>query len=205
MGIGLTDAEPRDAAGDDMATMQVELEALRAEVRLLRMANAELERVVVRDTLTPLYNRRHFMNCMIERLSRLERYGVGAAVLFVDVNDLKGINDRHGHPAGDFALTHIATLLSTAIRASDVAARIGGDEFAIILDGVDETGAREKAAQLARLIASSECRLGDLRIALSASFGMSALKAGDSENCALTRADQNMYAAKKKAGAARLT
>lgn len=198
MGIGLTDTAPRDAAGDDMATMMVELEALRAEVKLLRMANAELERVVVRDTLTPLYNRRHFLNCVAERLSRLERQGVGAAILFVDVDDLKTINDRFGHPAGDYALTHMATLLAGAIRASDVAARIGGDEFALILDGVDEAGAHEKVAQLARLIASSECRFGEARIPVSATFGASALRLGDGELCALTRADKAMYAGKKR-------
>ncbi len=197
MRIGMTDAAPRDAADDDVAKLRAELGTLRHELRLLRMVNAELARVVMRDTLTPLYNRRHFLNCVNERLSRLERYGVGAAILFVDVDDLKGINDRLGHPAGDFALMHIASLLAGAIRASDVAARIGGDEFALVLDGLDEAGASEKAGQLARLIRESDCRFGDLAIPLSASFGVSALSLGDGELSALTRADSAMYVNKR--------
>ncbi len=64
------------------------------------LANEELERLVVRDTLTPLYNRRHFITCLVERLNRLERYGTASALVFVDVDGMKSINDTFGHSAG---------------------------------------------------------------------------------------------------------
>jgi diguanylate cyclase (GGDEF)-like protein len=179
--------------------LEQELIALRKELRMLRLANQELERLVVRDTLTPLFNRRHFITCLAERLSRLERYGTQAALIFVDVNEMKQINDRFGHGAGDFALLHIARLLSASVRATDVAARVGGDEFALLLDGVSEEAAADKARALATLISESECHFGDERLTLSASFGCTALREGDSDFAAIARADMAMYAAKRQA------
>lgn len=189
----------RDIGGDDVSALEQEVAALRQELRLLQLANEELERLVVRDTLTPLYNRRHFINCLAERLSRLDRYGIQSALVFVDVNAMKHINDSYGHSAGDFALLHIARLLAGSVRATDVAARVGGDEFALLLDGLNEDGASDKAAQLAALIANSECRFEDKRLPLSASFGCTALRPGDSDFAAIARADMAMYAAKRQA------
>ncbi|MBN8829918.1 MAG: GGDEF domain-containing protein [Sphingomonadales bacterium] len=188
----------RDANGGDVSALEQEVFALRKELRLLQLANEELERLVVRDTLTPLFNRRHFVSCLADRLSRLERYGSQAALVFIDVNEMKRINDSYGHSAGDFALLHIARLLASSIRSTDIAARVGGDEFALLLDGVTEEGAIEKATQLARVIAESQCRFGDDVLPLSASFGCTALRAGDSDFAAIARADMAMYAAKRR-------
>lgn len=187
----------RDAFGTDVSALEEELVALRKEVRLLQLANAELERLVVRDTLTPLFNRRHFMTCLSERLNRLERYGTPAALLFIDLDGLKQINDTFGHAAGDFALLHMARLLANAIRATDIAARIGGDEFGLLLDGLSEQEANEKAALLSALISQSECRFGDVLLPLSASFGCTALRVGDSDFAPIARADIAMYEAKR--------
>ncbi len=198
----MTQATARDVMRDDIvgdvSALEDEVLALRKELRLLQLANEELERLVVRDTLTPLFNRRHFIGCLTERLNRLERYGTQAALLFVDVNGMKRINDRFGHAAGDFALLHIARLLGGAVRSTDVAARIGGDEFALILDGVTEESATDKADHLARQIASSECRFGRDLLPISASFGCTALRPGDSDFAAIARADMAMYAAKRR-------
>lgn len=194
MAKATTRIDTRDA--DDRALEQ-ELIALRKELRLLQLANEELERLVVRDTLTPLFNRRHFVSCLAERLSRLERYGTQSALIFIDVDGMKQINDSFGHSAGDFALLHIARMLSASVRATDIAARVGGDEFALLLDGVNEEGACEKAALLARMIAQTECRFGDAVLPLSASFGCTDLRAGDSDFAAIARADMAMYAAKR--------
>jgi len=173
--------------------------ALRQEVRLLRLANEELERLVVRDTLTPLYNRRHFINSLAERLHRLERYGTGSALVFIDVDGMKRINDNFGHGAGDHALNHIARLLMASIRATDIAARVGGDEFALLLDGLSEDGANDKARQLATLIAGADCLFDGMPLPLAASFGCTALRPGDSDFAAIARADMAMYAAKRRA------
>src|SRR3546814_4771735 len=101
---------------------------------MLRIANSELERLVERDTLTPLYNWRYFINAVKDRLKRLGRYGTRSILGFADVDGLKRINDTHGHNAGDYALIHIARLLAENVRTTDIVARIAGDEFALILE-----------------------------------------------------------------------
>jgi diguanylate cyclase (GGDEF)-like protein len=188
----------RDEKCGDVSALEQEVAALRKELRLLRLANEELERLVVRDTLTPLYNRRHFITCLTERLNRLERYGTDCALLFIDVDGMKRINDAFGHIAGDYALNHVAQLLVGATRSTDVAARVGGDEFALLLDGLRDTAACKKAEDLALLISSSECRFGGTALPLSASFGYTTLRAGDSDFTAIARADMAMYAAKRR-------
>jgi len=189
----------RDAESEDVTDIEQEIVALRKEVRLLRLANEELERLVIRDTLTPLFNRRHFINSLAERLNRLERYGSGSALVFVDVDGMKRINDNFGHGAGDHALNHIARLLGSSIRSTDIAARVGGDEFALLLDGVGEEAANDKASQLATLIAMTQCHFDGMLLPLAASFGCTALRPGDSDFAAIARADMAMYAAKRRA------
>ena len=193
------DVEREEKSGDGSGLEQ-EVAALRKELRLLRLANEELERLVVRDTLTPLYNRRHFITCLVERLNRLDRYGTPSALVFVDIDGMKSINDTFGHSAGDYALNHVAHLLMGAIRSTDVAARVGGDEFALLLDGLDEDAALGKADHLSKLIMSTECNFGDYILPLSASFGCTALRTGDSDFAAIARADMAMYAAKRNSG-----
>jgi diguanylate cyclase (GGDEF)-like protein len=197
----LSQATTRDVAREeqarDVSALEQEVVALRKELRLLKLANEELERLVVRDTLTPLFNRRHFIACLTDRLSRLERYGTRAALVFIDIDGMKAINDRFGHGAGDCALNHISRLLIGAIRSTDIAARVGGDEFALLLDGLDEQAANDKATHLSALIATSECRFGDHVLPLSASFGCTGLRSGDSDFAAIARADMAMYAAKR--------
>lgn len=188
----------RDDIGGDVSALEDEVIALRRELRALQLANEELERLVVRDTLTPLFNRRHFVGCLTERLSRLDRYGAEAALLFIDVDGLKQINDKFGHSAGDYALLHIARLLAASVRSTDIAARIGGDEFALLLDGVTDEGANEKCRQLAAQISETECYFGEARLPLSASFGCTDLRPGDSDFAAIARADMAMYASKRR-------
>jgi len=201
----LTRASARDISRDvdsgNISILEQEVIALRKEVRLLQLANEELERLVVRDTLTPLYNRRHFINSLTERLNRLERYGTGSALVFIDVDGMKRINDNFGHGAGDHALNHIARLLLGSIRSTDIAARVGGDEFALLLDGVGEEAANDKAGQLALLITGTRCHFEGAALPLAASFGCTDLRPGDSDFAAIARADMAMYAAKRRAAA----
>jgi diguanylate cyclase (GGDEF)-like protein len=189
----------RDIAIDDTLPLRLENQALREEIARLRILNDELERVVVRDTLTPLFNRRHFINCLTERLGRLQRYGTQTALVFIDVDGLKGINDRHGHGAGDAALNHVARIIAQDVRSTDVAARIGGDEFALLFDGMDDTAAHAKATRLVRLIASEPCDFHGFSLPITASFGCTVLQLGDNDFAAIARADTAMYAAKKQA------
>ncbi len=174
-----------------------EILALRRELRLLRIANAELERVAVRDPLTPLYNRRYFLTALNERLARAQRYNSRAAVLFIDINRMKYINDVFGHSAGDFALIHAAQLVQANIRTTDVAARIGGDEFALIIEEASKVQAEAKAQELENLLRSTECIFGTDILPVSASIGLTMLQPGDTEDALIERADANMYLRKR--------
>jgi len=187
------------AAPDSLSIEELrnEITTLRREMRLLRIANAELERVAILDTLTPLFNRRHFLSALNKQLIRAERYNTKSAVLFIDVNRMKHINDEYGHSAGDFALVHASQIILAHIRKTDVAARIGGDEFAIMLEEVDQKQAAAKAEQLDEMLRSTPCHLGDDILPLSASIGYTMLMPNDSEDSLIERADASMYARKR--------
>ena len=188
---------PVDSVEDQLREMRRERDALRRENRVLKIAVAELERVSERDTLTPLFNRRYFLTAIHQRIARFERYAEPAAVVFVDVNQLKYINDSFGHAAGDFALIEIAARLATAIRTSDVAARIGGDEFGLILDQSSEAAARTQVRWLCEMLSATPAFYDGHEIMLSACFGIAMLRTGVSESDILAAADRDMYRSKQ--------
>lgn len=187
-----TDGENRAA----MAQLLAENESLRAALDEMRTRVDELERLADSDTLTPLPNRRVFVR-EVERVTRqVSRYGTPAAVLFVDVNALKAINDAHGHQAGDAALIHVATILKREVRATDVVARIGGDEFGLLLEHLDEEAATAKGASLVAVLADERLDLGATQLAVGLSVGLTMISTNDNIDAILARADTQMYAAK---------
>ncbi|HEX9500698.1 MAG TPA: GGDEF domain-containing protein, partial [Thermoanaerobaculia bacterium] len=126
----------------------------RAE-RLLR-AEAFYQTLSEHDPLTGLFNDRAFRNRYARSIDRAARTGQPLSLLLIDVDHLKKINDQHGHPAGNEALVHIANALRVAKRADDAAARWGGDEFAILLEGGDSSAAHRVANNvLARVRAAA--------------------------------------------------
>ncbi|MBW8297223.1 GGDEF domain-containing protein [Sphingopyxis sp.] len=191
-----------DSIEDQLRDIRRERDALRRENRVLKIAVAELERVSERDTLTPLFNRRYFLTAIHHRMARFERHAERAAVVFVDVNQLKLINDSFGHAAGDFALMEIAKRLAESIRATDVAARIGGDEFGLILDQSSEEGARAQIARLGEVLTAAPADYDGHQIALSACFGIAMLQSGMTESDILAAADRDMYRNKQGQGSA---
>lgn len=190
-------AAPIASIEDQLRDVRRERDALRRENRVLKIAVAELERVSERDTLTPLFNRRYFLTAIHHRIARFERHAERAAVVFVDVNQLKYINDSFGHAAGDFALMEIAKRLAESIRATDVAARIGGDEFGLILDQSSEEGARAQTNRLGEALAASPALYDGHEIPLSACFGIAMLQTGMTESDILAAADRDMYRSKQ--------
>ncbi|HEY0446306.1 MAG TPA: GGDEF domain-containing protein [Allosphingosinicella sp.] len=169
---------------------------LRASIAALRDRVAELEQLADADTLTPLPNRRRFLRELERVAAGVERHGTPAAVLYIDVENLKAINDRHGHFAGDVALIHVARLLAGLIRASDIAARIGGDEFGLILDHLDHNSAIETSERIAKCIAGAPLDLGGAQVALEVSIGTAAILKGDGVEDILRRAERNVFRAK---------
>ena len=186
-----------DSIEDELREIRRERDALRRENRVLKIAVADLERVSERDTLTPLFNRRYFLTAIHHRMARFERHAERAAVVFIDVNQLKYINDSFGHAAGDFALMEIAKRLAGSIRATDVAARIGGDEFGLILDQSSEAGARAQVERLCDVLSAAPADYDGHEIALSACFGVAMLQTGMTESDILAAADRDMYRSKQ--------
>src|SRR6478736_2977110 len=141
---------------DDRERLIEQISLLRAKVARLQERVEQLDTLAHQDSLINLPNRRGFMRELERLIARVDRYGINAAMLFVDVDGLKMINDTFGHRAGDEALVQIANLLSTGVRHSDVVARIGGDEFGILLECSDEGSAQETAARLIDQISDSD-------------------------------------------------
>jgi diguanylate cyclase (GGDEF)-like protein len=159
----------------------------------------QLDQLAHQDSLINLPNRRGFMRELDRLIARVDRYGVHGAMLFVDVDGLKVINDSFGHRAGDEALVQIAGLLAKGVRHSDVVARIGGDEFGILLENSDEAAAHETAARLIEQISSCEVLHDGEELPLSVAIGVGMIDALDTAEAVMERADEAMYARKAAA------
>lgn len=169
---------------------------LRTQMQALQSRLQEMEQLAHHDVLTGLPNRRYFIKSLENRVSRCLRYGDNSALLFLDVNNLKKINDTHGHGAGDLALSHLGQLLSGHIRQSDFVARIGGDEFGILLDNLDADEVERKIAALVDRISNSEIQYRETALRLRVAIGYCFVGPRDTVTDLLSRADAAMYAAK---------
>jgi diguanylate cyclase (GGDEF)-like protein len=161
---------------------------------------AEVERLkkeTDQDTLLPILNRRAFVREVTRFISLAARYGTPSSLVYIDLNGFKGINDAHGHAAGDAILRHIADILVHQVRDTDVVARIGGDEFGIVLAHVNLEQAGKKAAALDRALRERPLVYNGNTLALGFSFGTYELRAGESADSAIAQADAAMYAQKR--------
>jgi diguanylate cyclase (GGDEF)-like protein len=176
------------------------LSVLEQENRALRAKVAELERLVVCDALTPVSSRRHFMHELERWCWRARLHGGEYGLLFIDVDNLKSVNDAHGHLTGDMLLVSIAETLQASVGRFDLVARVGGDEFAILLDGVPVSEMASKAQQISTAVRMLNVSYQGISLAPSVSTGFTAIEAGVKPAELLMRADQSMYAAKQGKG-----
>jgi diguanylate cyclase (GGDEF)-like protein/PAS domain S-box-containing protein len=165
-------------------------ERKRLEERLRHLAD--------HDPLTGLRNRRLFEYDLELQVGRCQRYGEHAALMLIDLDDFKHVNDSHGHRVGDEALRAVARTLTRRLRTTDLVARLGGDEFAVLLPHMDRPSAEHVAADLTRVIATCTVDAGDIVLHLSGSVGFTLIdrQARDDEQI-LVEADRAMYAAKR--------
>jgi diguanylate cyclase (GGDEF)-like protein/PAS domain S-box-containing protein len=178
-----------------IAQLQDISERKRLEERLRHLAD--------HDPLTGLRNRRLFENDLRLQVARSQRYGEHAAVMMVDLDAFKAINDLHGHKVGDETLRAIATALTRRLRETDLVARLGGDEFAVLLPHADERGTALVADGLRRVIAACGIDLGDTVVHPSGSVGAAMIDRHTvSAEQVLDEADRAMYAAKRAKTAA---
>lgn len=169
-----------------------ELEQIREE---LLFVNKELEYLSFHDNLTNLYNRHYFMSTLKDYLNQLARQEIDSCILMVDLDFFKKINDEFGHAVGDKILQQFSALLLNALRAGDIAARWGGEEFVVLLPETDNNSSLTLAK---RLIEAVEHYSFDLNINLTISIGVSQFKDNDTIESWIERADTALYQAKNE-------
>lgn len=184
------------AAGADP---QAEIARLRAEIVELTARAERAEALADHDALTPALNRRGFMRVLARNLAYCRRHGVQAALLYLDMDGFKGVNDRWGHAAGDAALIAVAEHLLANVRESDAIGRLGGDEFAVLLMNAGAEAGSEKARRLSAVLAAEGFLWKDERVPLGGSFGVRAYADQADAETWLAEADAAMWL-RKRAG-----
>lgn len=164
---------------------------LRAALADARAQLGEAEAESGRDPLTSLADARHFRAELERVVSQAARHQIPAALISVDVDDLKAVNEGHGRVAGDAALRHVARLLKSLIRSSDVAARHGGGAFSLLLDHLDADSALDTAERIARCVAGHPLDLGHAQVKLTVTVSVATILPGDSVEEVLRRAARN--------------
>lgn len=190
--------------GRDRAFLPAEVELIQhfADVAAIALHNAktvaELGRLAGTDDLTGLANRRSFHEALHRYAAAAERHAMPLSLLLLDIDDFKEINDKHGHESGDEALRSFASALSSRVRESDIVARIGGDEFAILLPQTNS----DEAASLARDLAAQVRYPGAIPFSLGVSVGVATCSGGSCERL-LSDADRELYVQKGRRGTSR--
>ncbi len=162
---------------------------------------AEAGRLAVTDALTGALNRRGIKARLLEAMAQAERYRRPLAVAMIDLDGLKGINDRWGHAAGDRALAELVAVVRAGLRSPDRLGRYGGDEFLLVLPETPLPAARTLTRRIEDVLRRTEVDLEDGRLRLSAGIGTVEFEPGETMDTLLERADRALYAAKGAATA----
>jgi diguanylate cyclase (GGDEF)-like protein/PAS domain S-box-containing protein len=170
-----------------------------------RFARKSLEYDATHDPLTALVNRSELANRMDELSSRQARTGREAAVLFMDIDGMKAINDEFGHEAGDVLLVETADRISHQVRAEDVVSRMGGDEFVVVLPTLQNLSDADLIAAKIQQAVAEPIDLDSSRIGVTISVGISPVSPGDDPKVSLAHADMALYQAKYSGAGGRVT
>jgi diguanylate cyclase len=174
-----------------------ELESTLDYLRRTREEVGYQELLANTDELTGLYNRRCLDRQLAKFIDRAHATGSGLALILIDADDFKSINDAHGHAAGDAVLKGIARVITECVRASDLPCRFGGDEFAVVLTDIEPAQALERAEAVRSRVDGMEPIPGDLEVTSSVSIGGAMLMhPGESPDQLFARADKELYRAK---------
>jgi diguanylate cyclase (GGDEF)-like protein len=177
--------------------LAAEVARLEAELAAMRVRVAELEAHAESDPLTGVMNRRGFERELTRAAAHVQRYGGNAALVYLDLDGFKPVNDAFGHAAGDAVLVAVAATLVASVRASDIVARIGGDEFAVLLWNLSPVDARNKSLALERAVAETSVPWEGRRLAVGVTAGVAEFLADRDIAGLLARADAAMYARKR--------
>ncbi len=168
------------------------------DIAILKEAQRALELAATHDGLTGLPNRAHFMDLLRASLARLDRSGGSVAVMFSDLDGFKAVNDGLGHEAGDELLIEVGRRMQTCVRDTDVVARFGGDEFVMLLDGIDDLTVAQRVADRVMWAVERPVQLssGDGNVGASIGIAIASSSSVDAE-ALLADADAAMYRAKQ--------
>ncbi len=196
---------PADSSSDWPASAQALIESLMMENERLReqlqqvLAVQSAQEQADSDVLTPTLNRRAFLREVHRAMSDSKRYGEEACLLYLDMDSFKSINDAYGHGAGDAALIYVAETLKASVREGDAVARIGGDEFAVLLRRADLKSSRVKAMKLEAELMMGTFEYKGLYLKTGGSFGVRAFANQPTAEAWLSEADAAMFLVKKSA------
>ncbi len=192
--VNLSVSMVRDAEGEPLHYIS-QIEDISDRKRL----EEQLHWLADHDSLTRLWNRRRFDEELRRQASRCQRYAERAALLLIDLNDFKPVNDRFGHKAGDDLLVAIAASLTARLRDTDAIARIGGDEFAVLAVNVSPDQAASIAASLGEVVGGTEIMADDQPVSVGASVGVAVMGEGEDNDLDIfVRADMAMYREKSQ-------
>lgn len=172
---------------------------LDARTRELEETRAELEILASTDSLTGLHIRRAVLPRLGEEIARVDREGHPLALVILDIDNFKSVNDTHGHAMGDAVLQSTADVLRASLRPYDMVARIGGEEFMVVLPGDDLAGGSALAERIRLMLAAKNVSLNGVTLSVTASFGVACRRPGESTGVddLMHRADEAHYKAKR--------
>ena len=171
---------------------------LQLQIERVELLQGQLQELAVRDPLTELYNRRYLQDALELEFAQPDRANMPLAILMMDSDHLKDINDKFGHKAGDDFLVYLANEIRRSIRAGDIACRYGGDEFVVVLNNVTESIAFSRAEKLRKRIASHHILHRNEKVRISLSVGIAMFPDhGSAWEMLLQKADQALYLAKR--------
>jgi len=183
----------------ELAEAQRRAAALEDTRRRLREKNSRLREMAVIDELTQVHNRRFFERRVDYELERVGRYGIPVSLLIFDIDHFKSVNDTYGHPVGDEVLRTLSALAKRAVRKVDLVARIGGEEFAVLMPHTEPVGAMQVADRLRQTVAEQALETGQGVVQVTISIGVISVPGGWSGDRAefITSADNALYDAKR--------
>lgn len=196
--LGIPEGEMTPSVNLAVTALLEKLDDVNRDLSRTKESLAEIERLVDVDCVAPIPNRRAFMRRLAWAITMFERYAHPSTILYFDINDFKQINDEYGHAAGDLAIRHISQLLGNTMRESDFLARIGGDEFAVIMYYANDEAARKRGAKISEKLQKTPFVHNGKHLYVTAAYGYYSIKSGDDAESALASADMSMYVDKRR-------